>query len=257
MRFAIEAATSTSDGLTWAALVPVYAAVVAGAIALVTLFLQRSDKAKADKEAAQADQRQRRRELALKIVESIAKENESVSEERDENGKSTARAQRRQGTMARRFAIGLLKIERVGVQEDASSDNEPRTLFTEWKGSSVKGETFFIPIYTRVSLGRDENNDIHLYDQTLDHDNNRVLSRHQCGFVATQDDVSLEDYYSTNGTLVFSPDGEETLRMVKESGGAEEKRVIRIKSSQRRLKDGDLILVGPFLLRFIKLEPTW
>jgi hypothetical protein len=256
MRLVIEAAASTSAGLNWATLAPVYAAVVAGVFAAGVYLLQRWDKAKADKEAAEADQRQRRRELALKIVESIAKENESISEERDENGKSTARAQRRQGTMARRFAIGLLKIERVGVQIAANSDNKTRT-FTESKENSVKGKAFFIPIYTRVSLGRDENNDIHLYDQTLDHDNNRVLSRHQCGFVATQDDVSLEDYYSTNGTLVFSPDGKETLRMVKESGGAEEKRVVRIKNSQRRLKDGDLILVGPFLLRFIKLEPTW
>lgn len=258
---AAEAATSTPGGLSWAALAPVYAAVIAGSVALVALFVQRSDKAKADKEAAQADQRQRQRELALKIVESIAKENESIAKERDENGKPTVMARRNPGTMARRFAIGLLKIERVGVQEDESTDNETRTVFTEARGSSVRGETFFIPIYSRVSLGRDKNNDIYLYDQILKidggDDNNRLLSRHQCGFVATQDDVSLEDYYSANGTLVFSPDGEETLQVVKQSGGAEESRVVRIKSSRRRLKDNDLILAGPFLLRFIKLEPTW
>src|SRR5271165_2198722 len=105
--FAAETTTSTSVGLSLTALVPVYAAVVGALGGLAIFFVQRRDKAKADKEAAQIDQRQRQRELALKIVENITKEEESVGEEKDEYN--------RRGTMARRFAIGLLKIESVGI----------------------------------------------------------------------------------------------------------------------------------------------
>jgi hypothetical protein len=76
---------------------------------------------------------------------------------------------------ARRFAIGVAK-----VLDDPHGDK--------------KGLVCFIPINSRVTIGRDTSNDVVL-DATL-------VSRFHCGFFSESQEVYLEDYRSTNGTTV-------------------------------------------------------
>jgi pSer/pThr/pTyr-binding forkhead associated (FHA) protein len=152
-------------------------------------------------------------------------------------------------TAARRFAVGLIKV--TGIAEgDEESGFELNDRSTE------RGKTHFMPINSRVSLGRDQNNDIYLYDATLksgDDDRNRELSRFQCGFVTDLADVVVEDYLSANGTFVEDLTGSVRLKL-EEDGSKKELKFVRMR--ERMLADGDHILVGPFVLRFVKLKPN-
>jgi cell division protein FtsL len=76
---------------------------------------------------------------------------------------------------ARRFAVGVAKVM---VAENGSE----------------KGWTLFIPINSRVTVGRDSSNDIAL--------SGPGVSRFHCGLVSDGEHVVIEDYCSTNGTKV-------------------------------------------------------
>jgi pSer/pThr/pTyr-binding forkhead associated (FHA) protein len=171
---------------------------------------------KLQKTTAEAERKQRQRELALKIVDTIGTDR----------------------TAARRFAIGLVKIEKVGHTE------------AQHKQSEERGKVYFLPVNSRVTVGRDSENDIILHDPSLkigDQDHNRELSRFQCGFVADEYNVVVEDFASKNGTLVSDPNGNKRMNI----GGREVKFVA---VQRRELSDGDLIWVAPFVLRFVKLQ---
>ncbi len=116
------------------------------------------------------------------------------------------------------------------------------------QNSLLAGETRFIPVNSRITVGRDAENDIHLFEELLTIDQNRELSRYHCGFVANQGNVVLEDYNSVNGTFVASPSGTEILEV-----NGIETRFAPIISAQK-LADRDLIWVGPFVLRFVQLR---
>jgi len=206
-------APATSNAPMWGAVGVLGAALLTGIAALVVQFMQLSAKARAEQQTAIAEWRQRQRELALKIVETIA-------------------ANRGE---ARRFAVGLVKVEHVSYLQEGNSSNQ-------------RGETRFIPVNSRITVGRDAENDIHLSEELLTADQNRELSRYHCGFVANQENVVLEDYNSTNGTLVASPSGTEIL----EVNGIETR--FSAISSPQILADRDLIWVGPFVLRFVQLK---
>jgi len=206
-------APATSNAPIWGAVGVLGAALVTGIVALVVQFKQLSAKDRADQQTASAEWRQRQRELALKIVETIA---------------TDPRA-------ARRFAVGLVKVEHVSYMPEGMPGNQ-------------RGETKFIPVNSRVTVGRDKANDIYLSEELLTEDQNRELSRYHCGFVANQENVVLEDYNSTNGTFVASPSGTEILEV-----NGIETRFSPIISPQI-LADRDLIWVGPFLLRYVQLK---
>jgi pSer/pThr/pTyr-binding forkhead associated (FHA) protein len=167
----------------------------------------------AQEKTAESERKQRQQELALKIVDTVAKDRSA----------------------ARRFAIGLVKVEKVGDTEEENRSNE-------------RGRVYFLPINSRVTVGRDpdNDNDIPLREDKLG-DRNRELSRFQCGFVADEHTVVVEDFASANDTLISDPSGSETRKI----GGAQ----VKFKVVQRQqLKDRDLIWVGPFVLRFVKLQ---
>lgn len=73
---------------------------------------------------------------------------------------------------SRRFAVAVIKI--VKSPED-----------------DQKGLVMFIPYNSRVTIGRDDANDVVLSD--------RYVSRFHCGIVSDGHSVYLEDYCSTNG----------------------------------------------------------
>jgi hypothetical protein len=112
----------------------------------------------------------------------------------------------RQSAM-RRFAVGLVKIMEAVEKEEL-------------------GKVYFIPMNARVTVGRSGDNDIVLNDP------NKWLSRWQCGFIADQHSVWIDDFLSKNGTTV----GSTTI------------------STSYLLKSGDEIRLGPFLLRFQKIR---
>jgi len=194
----------------------VWAAVITGAVTMIGLILQLGYNARetrrAEKVKVKEEQRQRQRELALKIADLVGKDQ----------------------TAARRFAIGLIKVEKVGDDEQT-------------KKSTIRGKVYFIPVNSRFSVGRDSENDIHLIDPALPELLNRELSRYQCGFVADEQHVVVEDFNSKNGTFVSDTNGDETVNL-------EEGPVKFAKVRQRTLADRDCIWIGPFVLRFIKLQ---
>jgi hypothetical protein len=199
---------------------PLWAAVITGTVTMIGLIVQLGHNARMarrlEQKTAETEQRQRQRELALKIVDTIATDR----------------------TAARRFALGLVKIEWVGHAQEQSEKSDER------------GKVFFIPVNSRITVGRDAENDINLYDPTLkteDTDFNRHLSRFQCGLVADQHDVVVEDFHSANGTLVSDPNGSKRLKI-----GNTEVRFSAVR--HMKLADGDRIWVGPFVLRFLKLQ---
>jgi hypothetical protein len=206
---------------------PIWAAVITALVTALGFFYNQWMARKAERRKAEQEQAIRQRELALKVMEEIAKE----------------------PTAARRFAVGLVKV--IGI---AKGDEESGFELND--RSAERGKTHFIPINSRVSLGRDQNNDIYLYDAALksgDGDRNRELSRFQCGFVTELADVVVEDYLSANGTLVEDPNG--SVRLELEEG--ESKKELKFsRKRERTLADGDHILVGPFVLRFVKLKPN-
>jgi hypothetical protein len=128
----------------------------------------------------------RQAELALQISQIVATH--------DEKARSEA---------MRRFAVGILKVV------------EPRD-------HEQFGMVFFIPMNSRVTMGRANDNDIVLEDDK------NWLSRWHAGFIASQHEVWIDDFASKNGTKVQ---------------GSE------IKGS-RLLKHGDTIIVGPYVLEF-------
>jgi cell division protein FtsL len=104
---------------------------------------------------------------------------------------------------ARRFAIGVAKV-------------------LDDKHGGQQGLVCFIPIYSRVTIGRDSSNDIVL--------NGPTLSRFHCGFFSEAQAIYIEDYRSTNGTRVNG------------------KAVASGKSL--RLQDGDEILISDYEIKF-------
>jgi FHA domain len=209
----VHAADSSGKGSSSA----LWAAVITGAVTMIGLILQLGYNARearrVEKTKAEEEQKQRQRELALKIVDLVGKDRAA----------------------ARRFAIGLVKVEKVGNTPD---QNEK---------SSVRGQVYFIPVNSRFSVGRDEENDIHLHDPNLPDDLNRELSRYQCGFVSDQQHVVVEDFNSRNGTFVNDPSGNESIDL--------EGMTVKFARVRRRmLADGDRIWVRPFVLRFVKLQ---
>jgi hypothetical protein len=76
---------------------------------------------------------------------------------------------------SRRFAVAVVKV------------------VDGWE-LSKKGLVLFIPINSRVTIGRDERNDV-----VLDVDD---VSRFHCGLVSEGKRVFIEDYCSTNGVRV-------------------------------------------------------
>jgi hypothetical protein len=104
---------------------------------------------------------------------------------------------------ARRFAVAVVKVIK------SSEINK-------------KGLVLFIPHNSRVTIGREDTNDIVLDDDEV--------SRFHCGIVADGKDAFLEDYCSTNGV---------------ELNGS------RIQSGQTvRLSDGDKLVIGSYAMRF-------
>lgn len=80
--------------------------------------------------------------------------------------------------LARRFAVGVIKVEMFGENPDAA------------------GQVRFVPLNARITVGREDTNEFVLQDVK------RVVSRMHCGFVSDAKFVYLEDYGSVNGTLL-------------------------------------------------------
>lgn len=87
---------------------------------------------------------------------------------------STAIAQ--QPELAIRFAVGVLKVELFGENDE------------------VTGITRFVPLNARITMGRGETNEFILKDV------NNTISRVHCGLVSDGRNVYIEDYASVNGT---------------------------------------------------------
>jgi FHA domain-containing protein len=217
---------------------PILAALISAPIAASAVIFQVIYNARATRRAEQnkADEEQklRRHELALKIIEAIKND--------PEHGPT-------------RFAIGLVKVEAVGNWQWSKESND-KALFDLIK-TDERGKVYFIPINTRISVGRHPTNDIRLVDPNLSHEDNLVMSRHQSGFVSDEDNVFVEDFHSANGTFVLDPQGTITLELEGDVSELELKsRVMKFTQvpKARRLFDNDIIWIGPFLLRYVKLE---
>ena len=128
----------------------------------------------------------RQSDLALKISEMV-----SV---KDENQRRAA---------MRRFAVAVVKVVESETHEEI-------------------GKVYFIPMNSRVTVGRSEDNDIVLRSS------NKYLSRWHCGFISDQRNVWIDDYKSKNGTKIKG---------------------FRIEKP-RMLESGDEIEIGPFKLHF-------
>jgi hypothetical protein len=87
---------------------------------------------------------------------------------------------------------------------------------------SQKGLVMFIPHNSRVTVGRDEDNDVVLSED--------YVSRFHCGIVSDGNDAYLEDYCSTNGVFL--------------NGSA-----IR-RGATARLTDEDLLTIHDYEMRF-------
>jgi hypothetical protein len=133
-----------------------------------------------------AENLKRQSELALKISDLV-----SAS---DQDARRSA---------MRRFAVAIVRV-------------------IEPEGRKEHGMVYFIPMNSRVTVGRSDDNDIVLSADA------RALSRWHCGFIADQHSVWIDDYKSLNGTLV--------------NGTAI--------SGSRLLNNDDVIEVGPFKLHF-------
>jgi hypothetical protein len=133
-----------------------------------------------------SDYSKRQIELALKISELV----------------SDPDPDRRKAAM-RRFSVAVVKTV------------EPKD-HGEW------GRVHFVPMNSRITIGRKDDNDI-----VLD-DDKGTLSRHHCGLLSDQRNVWIDDYSSLNGTKVNGQP---------------------IKGSTL-LKDGDRIEIPPFKIEF-------
>jgi hypothetical protein len=106
----------------------------------------------------------RQSELALKISDMVSAKDED---------------QRR--AAMRRFAVAVVKVVQPEKHEEF-------------------GKVYFIPMNSRVTVGRHEDNDIVLQDS------GNYLSRWHCGFISDQRNVWIEDYKSKNGTKMKGHD---------------------------------------------------
>lgn len=107
---------------------------------------------------------------------------------------------------ARRFAVGIIKfapLETNGEQQ---------------------GIVHYIPLNSRVTLGRDPQNDLRLPDPE------RYVSRFHFGLVSELEDVYIEDYLSRNGTWVNG--------------------VQIVVGQSQKLRSGDKIKAGRFEMEF-------
>ena len=119
----------------------------------------------------------------------------------------------------------LCQCERVGFLlvghlKDDPPNHVARPVQHSERGMG-KGQICFIPINSRVTLGRNDDNDI-----TFPDDN---ISRYHCGFVSEGGDVYIEDYRSLNGTMLNN---------------------VKLETGSCKLKPGDNILVDRFVLEF-------
>jgi hypothetical protein len=119
----------------------------------------------------------------------------------------SAENERTKQAAMRRFAVGMVKI-------------------VEPEGHPENGKVYFIPMNARITVGRSEDNDIVLKDD------NNWLSRWQCGFIADQKSVWIDDFISKNGTMV----GSQAI------------------ATSHLLSSGDEIVLGPFKLRFQRIR---
>jgi hypothetical protein len=142
--------------------------------------------------AVRSEHAKRQSELALKVSDMISAA--------DETSRRSA---------MRRFAVGLVKVIAPENHEEV-------------------GTVHFIPMNSRVTVGRSEDNDIVLKDSK------DTLSRWHCGFISDQRHVWLDDYSSKNTTKVA---GQEI-------------------SESRELKSGDEITIGPYKLHFRTIHPN-
>jgi hypothetical protein len=136
--------------------------------------------------AARGEYDRRQSELALQISEIVSSEEPQV----------------RQAAM-RRFAVAVLRVKRPS-------------------GHAAAGSVFFVPMNSRITIGRDDSNDVVLKDDK------NYLSRWHCGLMANSHDVWIDDYESTNGTAV------------------NRNPVFR----SRHLQDNDVIHIGPYEIVF-------
>jgi hypothetical protein len=128
----------------------------------------------------------RQAELGLKISELVSTKEEDA----------------RRSAM-RRFAVGIIKV--------MAPTQHPEC-----------GNVYFVPMNSRITVGRSDDNDIVLKDDE------NILSRWHCGFIADQHKVWIDDYKSTNGTKV---------------NGAYIKKPFRLASE-------DDITIGPYRMHF-------
>jgi hypothetical protein len=105
--------------------------------------------------------------------------------------------------VAKRFAVGLVKILNGPLESEL-------------------GAVCFIPINSRITVGREPDNDLVLTAANV--------SRLQCGFYSEGRDIFLEDYRSASGTFV------------------NDKQVAS--GNSRRLKGGDKIAVSDYEIEF-------
>jgi hypothetical protein len=181
--------SSTSSGLSDPKIVAAIIALIGVIVSAVVSLILAWFAAHA---AVKSEHAKRQSELALKISDMV----------------SAADKTSRRSAM-RRFAVGIVKI--VGPKEHEEY-----------------GNVHFIPMNSRVTVGRSADNDIVLMDKDVS------LSRWHCGFISDQQRVWLDDYKSLNGTKV---------------GGQ------KISGSQE-LKSGDEITLGPFKLHFQTIHPN-
>ena len=104
---------------------------------------------------------------------------------------------------SRRFAVAVLKI-------------------TKSPEENQSGLILFIPHNSRITIGRDEDNDLSLCAS--------YISRFHFGIVSDGNDAYLEDYCSTNGVVLNGS----TVR----------------RGATARLADEDLLAIGDYELRF-------
>jgi pSer/pThr/pTyr-binding forkhead associated (FHA) protein len=111
-------------------------------------------------DTAKYERHRRQSELALQIANLISSKDAEISR-----------------AAMRRFAIGIIRI--TGPDDHSEC-----------------GKVYFIPMNSRVTVGRSSDNDI-----VLD-DGEQTISRWHCGFISTQTEVWVDDFHSLNGTFV-------------------------------------------------------
>ena len=159
-------------------------AVISAGVAVLGLFFTWDQAQRSALRTAQHDFATRQAELAVTV-------SKMISENKD---------------AARRFAIGIIKF----APADANREQA--------------GIVHYIPLNSRVTLGRDPKNDLILPDP------DRYVSRFHFGLVSELEDVYIEDYLSRNGTWVNG------LKIVP--------------GQSQKLRAGDKITAGKFEMEF-------